>query len=71
MTPTAAGRHWFDELIGPRTDGGISAQALVVLVVAALLFRPVYRARVVTLLLGTLMFGLFGLFGLFGMRAFH
>ncbi len=58
---------WLVELLLPRTDAGVLAQALVVLAVLAVLLRPALRARVFVLWLGSAMF----IAGLFALRASH
>ncbi len=58
---------WLVELLLPRTDAGVLAQAIVVGVVFALLLRPARRAELVQLWLGALVFTA----GLFVLRAAH
>ena len=58
---------WLVELLLPRTDAGVLAQAAVVCVVFALLLRPAVRARLLQLWLGSLTFTA----GLFMLRALH
>ena len=58
---------WLVELLLPRTDAGVLAQAVVLAVVFALLLRPARRAAVFQLWLGGLVF----MTGLFMLRAAH
>ncbi len=55
------------ELLLPRTDGGVAAQAAVVLVGFALLLRPARRSGLLQLWAGALIL----LVGLFVLRAAH
>jgi hypothetical protein len=58
---------WLVELLLPRTDAGVAAQAAVVLVVFALLLRPARSLGVLQLWFGGLAFTA----GLFMLRAAH
>jgi hypothetical protein len=58
---------WLVELLLPRTDAGVLAQAVIVLAVLGVLLRPALRARVFVLWVGSAMF----LAGLFALRASH
>jgi hypothetical protein len=58
---------WLVDLLLPRTDAGVLAQAVVAGAVLALLLVPARRAGVVQLWLGTAVFTA----GLFMMRAAH
>lgn len=58
---------WLVELLLPRTDAGVLAQAVVLSVVFALLLRPARRAGVLQLWLGAVVFTT----GLFALRAAH
>lgn len=58
---------WLVELLLPRTDAGVLVQAIVVVVVFALLLRPARRAALMQLWLGGAAFTL----GLFVPRASH
>ena len=58
---------WLVELLLPRTDAGVLVQAVVVLAVFALLFRPARRAALLQLWFGAFAFVL----GLFVLRASH
>jgi hypothetical protein len=58
---------WLVDLLLPRTDAGVLAQAVVVIAVLALLLRPALQARLLPLWLGSGMF----IAGLFALRASH
>ena len=58
---------WLVELLLPRTDAGVLAQAVGVLVIGAALLRPARRAQLLPLWLGSLVF----VAGLFALRASH
>lgn len=58
---------WLVELLLPRTDAGVLFQAVVVVVVFALLVRPAHRAGFLQLWVGCLTFTA----GLFMLRAVH
>ena len=58
---------WLVDLLLPSTDGGVLFQAVVVLVVFALLFRPARRAALLQLWVGSFAF----IAGLFVLRASH
>lgn len=58
---------WLVEILLPRTDAGVLAQAAVVAVVLAVLVRPALRAGLLPLWLGSGMF----VAGLFALRASH
>ncbi len=58
---------WFVELLLPRTDAGVLAQAVVVSLVGALLLRPARRAGLMQLWVGGAVFAA----GLFMLRAAH
>lgn len=58
---------WLVELLLPRTDAGVLAQAVVVAVLFALLAWPARKAQLLQLWLGGLMFTA----GLFMLRAVH
>jgi hypothetical protein len=58
---------WFVELLLPRTDAGVLVQALVVVAVFALLYRPARRSQLLQLWAGSLAF----IAGLFVLRASH
>ncbi len=55
------------ELLLPRTDAGVLVQAVVVVALLALLYRPARRAALLQLWLGAAVFTL----GLFMLRASH
>ncbi len=58
---------WFVELLLPRTDAGVLAQAVVVSLLAAALFQPARRADLLQLWVGGAVFTA----GLFMLRAAH
>lgn len=58
---------WFVDLLLPSTDAGVLFQAVVVVVVFALLYRPARRSQLLQLWVGSLAF----LAGLFVLRASH
>ncbi len=58
---------WLVELLLPRTDAGVLVQAIVVVIVFAVLLRPARRAALMQLWLGGAAFTL----GLFVLRASH
>lgn len=58
---------WLIELLLPRTDAGVLAQAIVAVAVFALLLRPARRAALMQLWVGGAAFTL----GLFMLRASH
>lgn len=58
---------WLVELLLPRTDAGVLAQAVAVAVVFALLLRPARRAQLTQLWIGSATFTA----GLFMLRAMH
>jgi hypothetical protein len=58
---------WLVELLLPRTDAGVLVQAIVVLVVFALLYRPARRSQLLQLWAGSFPF----IAGLFVLRASH
>jgi hypothetical protein len=58
---------WLVELLLPRTDAGVLVQAIVVVLVLALLYRPARRAALVQLWVGGAVFTA----GLFVLRASH
>ncbi len=58
---------WLVELLLPRTDAGVLVQAVVVIALLALLYRPARRAALMQLWLGGAVFTA----GLFMLRASH
>ncbi len=58
---------WLVELLLPRTDAGVLVQAVVVVALLALLYRPARRAALLQLWLGAAVFTA----GLFMLRASH
>ena len=62
-----SGGGWLVELLLPRTDAGVLAQAVAVALVFALLLRPAHRAALLQLWAGGAVFTA----GLFMLRALH
>jgi hypothetical protein len=58
---------WFVDLLLPSTDGGVLFQAVVVVLVFALLYRPARRSQLLQLWAGSFAF----VAGLFVLRASH
>ena len=58
---------WLVELLLPRTDAGVLVQAVVVVALLALLYRPARRAALLQLWIGLAVFTT----GLFVLRASH
>jgi hypothetical protein len=58
---------WVVDLLLPRTDAGVAAQAVLVTAVAAVLLRPALRLHLLQLWVGALVFTA----GLFVLRAAH
>lgn len=58
---------WLVELLLPRTDAGVAAQAVLVAVVAVALLRPALRLQLLPLWAGAVVFTA----GLFALRAAH
>jgi hypothetical protein len=58
---------WLVDLLLPRTDRGVLVQAVIVVVVHALLYRPARRAQLLQLWVGSLAF----VAGMFALRASH
>jgi hypothetical protein len=58
---------WFVDLLLPSTDAGVLAQAVIVLILFALLIRPARRTRLMQLWMGGAAFT----GGLFVLRASH